>query len=40
VGFVRTPPVFLRAGDVFEVEVERLGILRNRVVAERDARRR
>jgi acylpyruvate hydrolase len=36
VGFVRTPPVFLRAGDVFEVEVERLGTLRNRVVAEGD----
>lgn len=40
VGFVRTPPVFLRAGDVFEVEVERLGTLRNRVVDERDASRR
>jgi acylpyruvate hydrolase len=39
VGFVRSPPVFLRPGDVFEVEVERLGILRNRVVAEGDPAR-
>ncbi|HWL85456.1 MAG TPA: fumarylacetoacetate hydrolase family protein [Polyangiaceae bacterium] len=34
VGFVRKPPVFLSPGDVFEVEVERLGTLRNRVVDE------
>ncbi|WP_394848735.1 fumarylacetoacetate hydrolase family protein [Pendulispora brunnea] len=32
VGFVRKPPVFLTPGDVFEVDVERLGTLRNRVV--------
>lgn len=31
VGMARTPPVFLRAGDVVEVEVERLGVLRNEV---------
>lgn len=31
VGNARTPPVFLRAGDVFEVEVERVGTLRNPV---------
>lgn len=36
VGFVRTPPVFLRPGDVFEVIVERIGTLRNGVVAEED----
>ncbi|WP_350351664.1 fumarylacetoacetate hydrolase family protein [Microbacterium sp. A8/3-1] len=34
VGFKRTPPVFLRAGDVIEVTVEGLGTLRNPVIAE------
>jgi 2-keto-4-pentenoate hydratase/2-oxohepta-3-ene-1,7-dioic acid hydratase in catechol pathway len=33
VGFARKPPVLLKAGDVTEVEIERLGTLRNRVVA-------
>ena len=32
VGFARTPPEFLQAGDVMEAEVERIGTLRNRVV--------
>jgi len=32
VGYSRTPPWLLQPGDVVEVEVERLGILRNRVV--------
>jgi 2-keto-4-pentenoate hydratase/2-oxohepta-3-ene-1,7-dioic acid hydratase in catechol pathway len=32
VGFARKPPVFLRAGDVVEVEIDGLGILRNPVV--------
>lgn len=31
VGFARTPPVFLRAGDVIEVEIDGIGTLRNRV---------
>lgn len=31
VGNARTPPVFLHVGDVFEVEVERVGTLRNSV---------
>ncbi len=31
VGFARKPPVFLRAGDVVEVEIDELGILRNPV---------
>lgn len=35
VGFARKPPVFLRPGDVVEVEIERLGVLRNPVVAQR-----
>jgi acylpyruvate hydrolase len=29
VGFARKPPVFLKAGDVMEVEVQGLGVLRN-----------
>lgn len=35
VGFARTPPVWLRPGDVVEVAVEGVGAIRNRVVAER-----
>jgi len=35
VGFARTPPVWLRDGDVVEVEVETIGVLRNRVAYER-----
>lgn len=31
VGFARTPPEFLADGDVLEVEIERIGILRNLV---------
>jgi 2-keto-4-pentenoate hydratase/2-oxohepta-3-ene-1,7-dioic acid hydratase in catechol pathway len=31
VGFARKPPEFLRPGDVVEVEIERIGVLRNRV---------
>src|SRR5438309_8488153 len=31
VGFTRTPPEFLRGGDVVEAEVEGIGVLRNRV---------
>lgn len=34
VGFTRKPPIFLKAGDVVEVEIEKLGILRNPVVDE------
>lgn len=33
VGYARTPPVWLRAGDVVEVEIEQLGVLRNPVAA-------
>jgi 2-keto-4-pentenoate hydratase/2-oxohepta-3-ene-1,7-dioic acid hydratase in catechol pathway len=32
VGYARTPPWLLRPGDLVEVEVERLGVLRNPVV--------
>ncbi len=34
VGFARKPPVFLKPGDVVEVEIEQVGTLRNAVVAE------
>ncbi len=34
VGFARKPPVFLRAGDVVEIEIAGLGVLRNPVIAE------
>jgi 2-keto-4-pentenoate hydratase/2-oxohepta-3-ene-1,7-dioic acid hydratase in catechol pathway len=32
VGFARTPPEYLKPGDVMETEVERIGVLRNRMV--------
>ena len=35
VGFVRQPPVFLKAGDVVVIEVERVGVLTNPVVEEK-----
>jgi 2-keto-4-pentenoate hydratase/2-oxohepta-3-ene-1,7-dioic acid hydratase in catechol pathway len=31
VGFARTPPEFLRPGDVVEVEIEGIGVLRNEI---------
>ncbi|MBI1218585.1 MAG: 5-carboxymethyl-2-hydroxymuconate isomerase [Rhodobacteraceae bacterium] len=34
VGSRRTPPVFLQPGDLVEVEIDRIGTLRNRVVKE------
>jgi 2-keto-4-pentenoate hydratase/2-oxohepta-3-ene-1,7-dioic acid hydratase in catechol pathway len=33
VGFARTPPEFLKPGDVMETEVEKVGKLRNRIVS-------
>jgi len=35
VGYKRKPPVFMREGDVCEVEIEGIGILRNHVVKQR-----
>ena len=37
VGFVRKPPLFMKAGDVCEVEIEGIGILRNSVIDEESA---
>ncbi|MBC8871199.1 MAG: fumarylacetoacetate hydrolase family protein [Planctomycetes bacterium] len=34
VGFARQPKVLLKPGDVVEVEIERIGVLRNETVAE------
>jgi 2-keto-4-pentenoate hydratase/2-oxohepta-3-ene-1,7-dioic acid hydratase in catechol pathway len=34
VGFARKPPVLLKEGDVVEVEIERIGVLRNTVEVE------
>jgi 2-keto-4-pentenoate hydratase/2-oxohepta-3-ene-1,7-dioic acid hydratase in catechol pathway len=34
VGLSFKPPRFLKPGDVFEIEIEKLGVLRNPVVAE------
>ena len=34
VGMGRQPPVYLKPGDVTEVEIERIGVLRNRFAAE------
>jgi len=33
VGFARTPPEFLKPGDVMETEVQGIGLLRNRIVS-------
>jgi 2-keto-4-pentenoate hydratase/2-oxohepta-3-ene-1,7-dioic acid hydratase in catechol pathway len=33
VGLGRTPPEYLRDGDVVETEIEGIGVLRNRIVA-------
>lgn len=34
VGYPRTPPVFMKHGDVVEIEIEDIGILRNPIVDE------
>ncbi len=34
VGQARTPPVWMRAGDMIEIEIEKIGVLRNPIVAE------
>ena len=31
VGFARRPPVFLRPGDLIEVEIDGIGVLQNKV---------
>jgi 2-keto-4-pentenoate hydratase/2-oxohepta-3-ene-1,7-dioic acid hydratase in catechol pathway len=34
VGFARTPPEFLQDGDILETEIEGIGIMRNRLIAD------
>lgn len=34
VGFARKPPEFLKHGDVLETEIEKIGVMRNRIVEE------
>ncbi|MBL8348615.1 MAG: fumarylacetoacetate hydrolase family protein, partial [Rubrivivax sp.] len=34
VGQARTPPVWMKAGDTVEIEIEKVGVLRNPIVAE------
>jgi 2-keto-4-pentenoate hydratase/2-oxohepta-3-ene-1,7-dioic acid hydratase in catechol pathway len=34
VGFTRTPPLFLKAGDVVACEIEGIGTIRNQVIQE------
>lgn len=34
IGMSQTPPVYLRPGDILEVEIENIGVLRNRVVVQ------
>lgn len=31
VGFARTPPIFMKPGDIAEIEIEKIGILRNSI---------
>ncbi|MCM8811384.1 MAG: fumarylacetoacetate hydrolase family protein, partial [Candidatus Omnitrophica bacterium] len=35
VGFTRKPPVFLREGDIVEIEIEKIGRLKNFVIKEK-----
>jgi 2-keto-4-pentenoate hydratase/2-oxohepta-3-ene-1,7-dioic acid hydratase in catechol pathway len=35
IGHSRSPPVYLKAGDLVEVEVEGVGVLRNKVTSTR-----
>lgn len=34
VGMARKPPLYMKAGDVCEIEVEQIGVLSNRIIAE------
>ena len=34
VGFARKPPLWMKAGDVCEIEISKIGVLRNPVIAE------
>lgn len=34
VGYARKPPVFMKAGDTIEIEIEKIGVLSNPIIAE------
>jgi len=34
VGFARKPPLWMKPGDVVEVEIDGIGVLRNPIIAE------
>ena len=34
VGYARTPPIFMKAGDICEIEIEKIGILSNPITNE------
>jgi len=36
VGFARKPPLWMKPGDVVEVEISSVGVLRNNIVAEQE----
>ncbi|WP_052890763.1 fumarylacetoacetate hydrolase family protein [Thermogemmatispora carboxidivorans] len=38
VGFARTPPEFLRPGDIMETEIAEIGVMRNRIVGVEEVR--
>ena len=38
IGAKRSPPLWMKAGDVVEVEVDRIGVLSNPIVDEESAR--
>ncbi len=35
VGFTRKPPVYLKPGDILETRIEKIGVLKNQVIAEK-----
>jgi 2-keto-4-pentenoate hydratase/2-oxohepta-3-ene-1,7-dioic acid hydratase in catechol pathway len=34
VGYARTPPIFMKAGDICEIEIEKIGVLLNTIANE------
>jgi len=38
VGFARSPPVFMKAGDIVEISIEGIGLLKNHILDAKDAR--
>jgi 2-keto-4-pentenoate hydratase/2-oxohepta-3-ene-1,7-dioic acid hydratase in catechol pathway len=34
VGYARNPPIFMKAGDICEIEIEKIGVLQNSMINE------